>query len=123
MLIVHRQGYISRKGAIFSPSGFCRPFDHRSDGTVPSDGVCALVLKRVPDAVANGDSIYALISGIAIGSDGHAEKAGLPVPSPRGQAEVIKNAWRRANQTPEKLIYAELVMHLRIPLVLRRLMI
>ncbi|KAJ6563927.1 hypothetical protein B0H19DRAFT_73896 [Mycena capillaripes] len=103
-----QQGYVTEKGQIFSASGECRPFDHRSDGTVPSDAVCAFILKRLPDALADNDAIYGVIHGVGIGSDGHAEKAGLAVPSPRGQAEVIKAAWKKADVSSAALRYVEL---------------
>jgi acyl transferase domain-containing protein len=102
-----REGYVTAERQIFSPSGHCRPFDHRADGTVPADAVCALVLRRLDDAISDGDQIYSVISGIAIGSDGSTEKAGCTVPSPRGQAETIKRAWKDANIPATKLVYAE----------------
>lgn len=103
----YREGYFTAKGQIFSPSGHCRPFDHRADGTLPADAVCALVLRRLDDAVRDGDKIYSVISGIATGSDGSTDKAGCTVPSPRGQAETIKRAWKDANIPATKLVYAE----------------
>lgn len=88
--------------------GQCRPFDLHSQGTVPADGAAALVLKRLEDAIKDDDPIYAVIHGASIGSDGHAEKAGLAVPSPRGQAEVVKHAWEKAKMSPSALQYVEL---------------
>ncbi|KAJ7242915.1 hypothetical protein C8J57DRAFT_1243659 [Mycena rebaudengoi] len=70
--------------------------DQRADGTVPADAACALVLRRLDDAIENEDKIYSLISGIAFGCDGKVDKAELAVPSPRGQAENIKCAWHDA---------------------------
>ncbi|KAJ7203596.1 amino acid adenylation domain protein, partial [Mycena pura] len=101
-------GYITAERQIFSYSGHCRPFDHRADGTVPADAVCVLVLRRLDDAVAAGDEIYSVISGIATGSDGNVGKAGPTVPSPRGQAETIRRAWEDAGIPANKLVYAEL---------------
>ncbi|KAF8517297.1 amino acid adenylation domain protein [Hysterangium stoloniferum] len=103
-----QDGYITKQGQIFSPSGHCRPFDSRADGTLPADGVCALVLRRLSDAVRDGDRIYSVISGVAIGSDGRTDKAGYSVPSPRGQSEVIKRAWQNAGIDATRLTYAEL---------------
>ena len=60
MLLTHKQ-------RPFSPSGHARPFDAMADGTLPGDGACALVLKRLDDAHRDGDRIYALVSGIAFG--------------------------------------------------------
>lgn len=107
MLNVFSGGYITQKGQIFSERGECNPFDARADGTVPADAVVAVVLKRASHAMLDDASIYANLLGTGIGSDGASEKAGYQVPSPRGQAEVIKSAWKMANITPERLKYAE----------------
>ncbi|KAM3505259.1 hypothetical protein MY10362_003058 [Beauveria mimosiformis] len=101
-------GYVTQDGQIFSPSGVCRPFDAQADGTVPADAVTCVVLKRYSTAVLDGTSMYARILGTAIGSDGALEKVGYQVPSPRGQAEVIKSAWKTAGRVPNKLRYAEI---------------
>ncbi|KAF9528634.1 amino acid adenylation domain protein [Crepidotus variabilis] len=103
-----QEGYMTAKHQLFSPSGHCRPFDHRADGTLPGDAVCALVLRRLEDAIRDGDKIYSVVSGIAIGSDGSTEKAGPTVPSPRGQANTIVRAWKDSNLDASKLFYAEL---------------
>ncbi|KAM3435501.1 hypothetical protein MY4824_004817 [Beauveria thailandica] len=101
-------GYVTQHGQIFSPSGACRPFDAQADGTVPADAVTCVILKRYSTAVLDGTSMYARILGTAIGSDGALEKVGYQVPSPRGQAEVIKSAWKTAGRVPNKLRYAEI---------------
>ncbi|KAM3558742.1 hypothetical protein ARSEF4850_004457 [Beauveria asiatica] len=101
-------GYVTQDGQIFSPSGACRPFDAQADGTVPADVVTCVILKRYSTAVLDGTSMYARILGTAIGSDGALEKVGYQVPSPRGQAEVIKSAWKTAGRVPNKLRYAEI---------------
>lgn len=101
-------GYVTQVGQIFSPRGECNPFDARADGTVPADAVTAVVLKRYSDAAIENTPVYAKILGTGIGSDGALEKAGFQVPSPRGQAEVIKAAWRAARITPHELRYAEM---------------
>jgi acyl transferase domain-containing protein len=64
-------------------------------------------LKRYAVAAGNNEPVYAKILGTGIGSDGSIEKAGYQVPSPRGQAEVVKSAWKTAGMTPNKLKYAE----------------
>lgn len=101
-------GYVTQVGQIFSPRGECNPFDSRADGTVPADAVTAVVLKRYADAEMDNTPVYAKILGTGIGSDGAIEKAGFQVPSPRGQAEVVKSAWRAARTTPHELRYAEM---------------
>ncbi|KAM5343580.1 hypothetical protein ACJ41O_012117 [Fusarium nematophilum] len=101
-------GYITKDGQIFSPRGECNPFDSRADGTVPGDAVTAIVLKRHSAAVEDNTPVYATILGTAIGSDGALDKAGYQVPSPRGQAAVIRSAWDLAGLDPANLRYAEL---------------
>ncbi len=104
---LHRGGYVTQKEEIFFPRGECNPFDSRADDTVPADVVIAVVLKRYVVAVENNESVYAKILGTGIGSDDSIEKAGYQVPSSRGQAEVVKSAWKTAGMTSNKLKYAE----------------
>lgn len=102
-------GYITQNGQKFFPHGVCSSFDAKADGTVPADAVTAIVLKRHSAAQEDGTSVYAKIVGTGLGSDGALEKAGYQVPSPRGQAEVIKSAWNMADGvSPERLRYAEI---------------
>ncbi|KAF9522313.1 hypothetical protein CPB83DRAFT_887614 [Crepidotus variabilis] len=103
-----QEGYVTAKHQLFSPSGHCRPFDHRADGTLPGDAVCALVLRRLEDAIRDGDKIYSIVSGIATGFDGQTEKVGCAVPSPRGQANTIIRAWKDSRLSASDLLYAEL---------------
>ncbi|KAK7432505.1 hypothetical protein QQZ08_001070 [Neonectria magnoliae] len=105
---LYEGGYVTQKGQIFSSRGECNPFDSRADGTVPADAVTAVVLKRYSAAIADSTPAYAKILGTGIGSDGALDKAGYQVPSPRGQADVIKSAWRVAKVTPKNLKYAEI---------------
>lgn len=98
---------MTKKGQIFSARGECNPFDARADGTVPADAVTAVVLKRYSSAMEDGTPVYAKILGTGFGSDGALDKAGYQVPSPRGQAEVIKAAWKVANLSPQNFKYAE----------------
>ncbi|KAM4066491.1 AMP-binding enzyme [Hirsutella rhossiliensis] len=101
-------GYITQKGQIFSSRGECHPFDSRADGTVPADAVTAVILKRYSAAISDETPVYAKILGTGIGADGALDKAGFQVPSPRGQADVIKSAWKVAELTADKLKYAEI---------------
>ncbi|KAF7351469.1 Polyketide synthetase [Mycena sanguinolenta] len=101
-------GYITTQQSLLSCSGHCHPFDHRANGTIPGDAVCALVLCRLDEAVKASDRIYSVISGIALGSDGDTGKAGPTVPSSHGQAQTIKRAWEDAGISATKLFYAEL---------------
>ena len=77
-----------RGGHGSSPDGHCRAFDARAPGTVFGNGVGVVVLKRLDDAIADGDHIHAVIRGSAINNDG-AVKVGFTAPSVDGQAEVI----------------------------------
>ncbi len=94
-----------RFGAL-SPDGRCYTFDARANGYVRGEGGVALVLKTLTRALADGDRIYALISGGAVNNDGHT--AGLTVPDPTAQAEVISLALARAGFAPDQVQYVEL---------------
>ena len=83
-----KRGYFYQLGGIFSPDGHCRAFDARAQGTVFGNGVGVVVLKRLSEALADGDRIYAVIKGAAINNDGSV-KVGYTAPSVNGQAEVI----------------------------------
>ena len=84
-------GYLHQTGSIASPDGHCRPFDAKANGTNGGSGVGVILLKRLSDAQADGDSIYALIRGSAINNDG-TDKVGFTAPSQHGQAAVIAEA-------------------------------
>ncbi|TKC98587.1 non-ribosomal peptide synthetase/type I polyketide synthase [Polyangium fumosum] len=99
-------GYLYQEGGIFSPDGHCRPFDARARGTVEGNGVGVVVLKRLVDALADGDPIRAVIRGTAINNDG-AQKAGFTAPSVQGQSEVIALAQAMAEVDPETITYIE----------------
>ncbi|OAA78214.1 amino acid adenylation domain protein [Akanthomyces lecanii RCEF 1005] len=101
-------GYVTQEGQIFSSTGVCRPFDAQANGTVPADAVTCVVLKRYSTALLDETPMYARILGTGIGSDGALEKVGYQVPSPRGQAEIIKAAWETAGRAPSRLRYAEI---------------
>src|SRR5690606_22884111 len=87
----HGRGYVYQDGEILSPDGHCRPFDHRAAGTVFGSGAGVVVLRRLADAIADGDPIRAVIKASAINNDG-ASKAGYLAPSVTGQAEAIVEA-------------------------------
>ena len=93
-------------GLIYSSDGHCRAFDHRASGTIFSQGVGAVLLKPMEDAVADGDTIHAVVRGIATNNDGD-RKGGFFSPSIQGQAEVIKAALDDAGLSPESLTYVE----------------
>ncbi|MFB9222924.1 type I polyketide synthase [Paracoccus cavernae] len=87
----HARGYLYKENEILSPDGHCHAFDHRAQGTVFGSGAAVLVLRRLSDAIADGDHIWAVIKGSAINNDGSA-KAGYLAPSVEGQAQAISEA-------------------------------
>ncbi len=93
------------KGSFLSPDGRCKAFDARADGYVRSEGVAIVVLKRLSDALADNDDIYAIIRGTAVNQDGHNE--GLTVPNADAQIDVIREALRRAGKRPADIQYVE----------------
>lgn len=99
-------GYLAHPGGILSPTGACRPFSAGADGTVGGNGVAAVVLKRLDLAVADGDTVHAVILGSAVNNDG-AAKAGFTAPSVSGQAEVVRLALKRAGVEPSSVSYVE----------------
>lgn len=99
-------GYQYIPGLIFSPDGYCRPFDARAQGTVPGRGAGMVLLKCLEEARADGDHIYAVIRGSAWNNDGN-NKVGYTAPSIDGQAEVIRAALRAAAISPAQIGYVE----------------
>ncbi len=102
----HGRGYLYREGEILSRDGHCRAFDADSSGTVFSSGAGIVVLRRLEDALADGDTIHAVILGSAINNDG-ARKAGYLAPSVDGQAEAIAEALGVAGVEPADISYIE----------------
>lgn len=99
-------GYLYQEGMILSPDGHCRPFDADARGTRAGAGVGIVVLKRLDEAIAAGDSVRAVIRGIAINNDG-AGKAGFTAPSVDGQVEVIATAQALAGVPARSIGYVE----------------
>ena len=101
-----KEGYLYEEGGINSPDGYCRAFDAEARGTVGGNGIGIVVLKRLADALRDGDCIHALIKGFAINNDG-SEKVGYTAPGVDGQAEVIAEALAVARVAPETISYVE----------------
>jgi acyl transferase domain-containing protein len=101
-----RSGYLYNEGAMLSPDGHTRSFDAEGQGTVFSDGVAAVLLKRLSDAIADGDAIHAVIRGAAINNDG-GDKASFTAPSVDGQAAVIAAALDDAGVDAGAIGYVE----------------
>ncbi|MEG4457204.1 beta-ketoacyl synthase N-terminal-like domain-containing protein [Microcoleus sp. N9_A1] len=101
-----KTGYFYKEGMILSPDGHCRAFDAKAQGTVSGSGVGIVVLKRLEEAIADGDYIHAVIKGCAINNDG-AFKIGYTAPSIDGQAQAIADALAIAEIPPETVTYIE----------------
>lgn len=99
-------GYRPYPGSILSPTGQCRAFDADADGTVGGNGVAAVLLKRLDRALADGDTIHAVILGSAINNDGRG-KVGFTAPSVAGQVDVIERALDQAGVPAETISYLE----------------
>ena len=104
--IPQRQGYYYQEGMILSKDGHCRAFDHKASGTINGSGVGMVVLKRLEDALEDGDHIYAVIKGSAFNNDG-ANRVGYTAPSVDGQTEVIANALAVSDVDAETIQYIE----------------
>jgi acyl transferase domain-containing protein/acyl carrier protein len=103
---LHRAGYFYQDSGPLSPDGHCRAFDAKSKGTIFGSGVGIVILKRLDDALADGDNTLAVIKGTAINNDG-SFKVGYTAPSVSGQAEVIARAQAVAGVEPETITYVE----------------
>ncbi|MHC5761410.1 type I polyketide synthase [Nostoc sp.] len=101
-----KSGYQYQEGVLCSPDGHCRSFDAKAKGTVFGDGLGIVVLKRLADAVTDGDFIHAVIKGSAINNDGSL-KVGYTAPSVNGQREVILEALALADVEPDTISYIE----------------
>ncbi|BAZ54105.1 beta-ketoacyl synthase [Nostoc sp. NIES-4103] len=104
--VPHTTGYLYQPGGTLSPDGHCRAFDAQAQGTTVGNGVGVVLLKRLEDAIADGDHIYAVIKGWAINNDG-SQKVGYTAPSVDGQAEAIAEAIMLAGVEPETISYIE----------------
>jgi 3-oxoacyl-(acyl-carrier-protein) synthase/NAD(P)-dependent dehydrogenase (short-subunit alcohol dehydrogenase family)/SAM-dependent methyltransferase/acyl carrier protein len=100
------QGHIWQNGGIYSRDGRCRAFDEDAGGTVGGSGIGIILLKRLDEATADGDHIYALIRGAAINNDGGG-KVAYSAPSAAGQAAVISEALMLAGIEPGSIGYVE----------------
>ncbi len=99
-----KRGHLYQEGGISSPDGHCRAFDAKGQGTVAGDGVGIVVLKRLQEALDDGDQVYAVIKGFATNNDG-AAKIGFTAPSEDGQSEVVALAQSLAGVEPESIRY------------------
>ncbi|MBF6548185.1 type I polyketide synthase [Nocardia brasiliensis] len=104
--VPQQAGYIYEEGSILSPDGHCRAFDADAGGTVFGSGVGVVVLKRLADALADGDRVHAVILGSAVNNDG-ADKIGYTAPGIAGQRAVIREALSAAGIGADTIGYVE----------------
>ena len=104
--VPHRAGYFYDGSGIVSPDGHVRAFDAAANGTVFGSGGGIVVLKRLADALAEGDRIYAVIKGSAVNNDGRG-KAGFTAPSVQGQADAVVEALANAGLSADDISYLE----------------
>ncbi|PRY36797.1 type I polyketide synthase [Umezawaea tangerina] len=102
----HEAGYRHDVDGITSPTGTVRPFDAAADGTLFGNGVGVVVLKRLEDAVAEGDTVWAVLRGSAVGNDG-ADRVGYTAPGVAGQSAVLAEALAVAGVDPATVGYLE----------------
>ncbi len=99
-------GYPYTEGDVASPDGRIRPFDAQARGTVFGSGLGAVVLKRLEDALADGDNVRAVILGSAVTNDG-AAKVGFTAPGVDGQYRVVRAAQIAAEVEADSITYVE----------------
>src|SRR6185312_1829676 len=104
--VPHLTGYVYKEGGIVSPDGECRTFDASAQGSVLGNGVGVVTLKRLAEAVEEGDHIYAVIRGSAINNDGSL-RVSYTAPGLDGQSEVIAEALGHAGVEAESISYIE----------------
>jgi acyl transferase domain-containing protein len=106
VMVPQKAGYVHEPGGILSRDGHCRAFDAEASGTLRGSGVGLVVLKRLADALCDGDQIEAVIKGSAVNNDG-AHKVGFTAPGVDGQARVIRLAQATAGVGPDAIGYVE----------------
>lgn len=99
-------GYLYERDGIESPDGACRPFDEAAAGTVFGNGAAVVALRRLDEAVADGDTVYAVIEGSGINNDG-SDKVGFTAPGVNGQATAIAEALAVAGADPDRMAFIE----------------
>ena len=106
-LLLHPFGFVSfSKASMLSPRGRCRAFDATGDGYVRAEGGAFVLLKPLDQALADGDTIHAVIAGSGVNSDGHSH-GGINVPAAATQADLLRAVYRRAGVDPRTLAYLE----------------
>ncbi|MBA2653190.1 MAG: amino acid adenylation domain-containing protein [Tatlockia sp.] len=104
--VPQNDGYIYKPGGIESLNGQCHPFESRAEGTVFSNGAGVVILKRLDEALADNDTIYAVIKGVGVNNDG-SNKLGYSAPSVDGQIACIREALMRAQVKADDVSFIE----------------
>jgi acyl transferase domain-containing protein len=104
--VPQKRGYYYQEGNINSPDGHTRTFDEKAEGTVFSSGMGIVVLKRLEEALEDGDQIYAVIKAATLNNDG-SQRVSFVAPGVDGQADVIALAHALAGINPETITYVE----------------
>ncbi|MDB4473550.1 SDR family NAD(P)-dependent oxidoreductase [Opitutaceae bacterium] len=99
-------GHQYSPGMLNSPDGHCRAYDAEAEGTIFGNGSGVVLMKRVEDAIKDGDRIYAVVRGSATNNDG-GDKAGYTAPSAQGEYRVMRDAIARAGVHAETITYVE----------------
>lgn len=106
MLTVDQQMNTAKLG-VLAPDGHCKTFDERANGYGRAEGAGALYLKRLSDAIRDGDTIRGVIRASATNTNGKVPNAGITSPSGAGQAAAVRAAYKKANFDPNKTAYVE----------------
>lgn len=106
IMVPQKQGYFYEEGVVTSSDGHCRAFDANAKGSGSGNGLGVVVLKRLSEALADRDQIYAFIRGSAVNSDG-SSKVGYRAPGMEGNIEVIAEAMDMAGIKAETISYIE----------------
>jgi amino acid adenylation domain-containing protein len=105
LYLTQKRYHLMEQVGMLSPSGKCRPFDDAADGTVPGEGVGVVILKRLDEAIAAGDSVYAVI--VASGTNHAGKTGGITVPNMRAQVDLFTEVNRRSGIAPGEIDYIE----------------
>ena len=105
-VMITPDGFIGfSQAGMLSPEGKCKAFDASANGFVRGEGAGMVVMKRLSDAIADGDPIHAVIIGSAVNQDGHTN--GISLPSPDAQARLVADACANAGIAPSQIGYVE----------------
>jgi acyl transferase domain-containing protein/NADPH:quinone reductase-like Zn-dependent oxidoreductase/SAM-dependent methyltransferase/acyl carrier protein/NADP-dependent 3-hydroxy acid dehydrogenase YdfG len=105
-VMINPDGFIGfSQAGMLSPEGKCKAFDASANGFVRGEGAGMVLMKRLSDAIADGDPIHAVIIGSAVNQDGHTN--GISLPSPAAQSRLVSDACKNAGVAPASIGYVE----------------